>query len=67
MRSIAIAAISSVLVIGGLAAVIVTSSGWPVVRETFFDVSYGLSVLPIIFDGYIDFMQTQIMNFVRTD
>lgn len=26
-----------------------------------------LLALPIIFDGYTDFMQTQIMNFVRTD
>lgn len=51
-RGIAIAVGSSVVVIGSLVAVVVTSSGWPVVRDTFFDVHYGLQVLPIIFDGF---------------
>ncbi len=51
-RGIAIAVTSSVVVIGALVAVVVTSSGWPVVRDTFFDVSYGRQVLPIIFDGF---------------
>ena len=36
-RGIAIAVVSSVVVIGGLAALILTSSGWPAVRETFFN------------------------------
>jgi polar amino acid transport system permease protein len=35
-RGQAIAAASSVLVLGGLAALVLTSPGWPVVRETFF-------------------------------
>ncbi|MBX7188000.1 MAG: amino acid ABC transporter permease [Solirubrobacterales bacterium] len=35
-RGQAIAVLSSVLVLGGLAAVILTSSGWPDVREMFF-------------------------------
>lgn len=36
-RGFAIAAISSVVVIGGLAVLVLTSSGWPAVRDTFFD------------------------------
>jgi polar amino acid transport system permease protein len=36
-RGLAIAAISTVVVIGGLTVLILTSSGWPAVRETFFD------------------------------
>jgi polar amino acid transport system permease protein len=35
-RGQAIAALSSLIVIGGLAALILTSPGWPTVRETFF-------------------------------
>ena len=49
-----VAALSSVVVVGGLVAFIVTSSGWPVVRDTFFDVSYGWQVLPIIWEGLGD-------------
>jgi len=51
-RRVAVAAVSTILVIGGLAAVVLTSSGWPVVQSTFFDVSYGWSVVPIIFQGF---------------
>lgn len=36
-RGQAIAALSSLIVLGGLAALILTSPGWPQVRETFFD------------------------------
>lgn len=36
-RGQAIAAISCILVLGGLAALILTSPGWPEVRETFFN------------------------------
>ena len=36
-RGLAIAAISTVIVIGGLAALILTSSGWPEVRDKFFN------------------------------
>jgi polar amino acid transport system permease protein len=35
-RGQAIAAISSIVVLGGLAALVFTSPGWPTVRETFF-------------------------------
>ncbi|HVD40634.1 MAG TPA: ABC transporter permease subunit [Solirubrobacterales bacterium] len=36
-RGQAIAAVSSVVVLGGIAALILTSPGWPEVRETFFN------------------------------
>ena len=36
-RGQAIAAVSSVVVLGGLALLILTSPGWPEVRETFFN------------------------------
>jgi polar amino acid transport system permease protein len=37
LRGGAIAAVSTVVVLGALAALILTSPGWPVVRESFFD------------------------------
>jgi polar amino acid transport system permease protein len=52
IRRIAVAVASSIVVIGALVLVVVTSSGWPVVRDTFFDVSYGWKVLPAILDGF---------------
>ncbi len=51
-RRIAIAAVSSILVIGGLVAIVLTSSGWPVVQDTFFNVEYGRSVVPIIWEAF---------------
>lgn len=44
---------SSVLVLGALALLVVTSPGWPRVAETFFNVSYGLEVLPAIAKGLV--------------
>ncbi len=56
-RRIAVAAVSSVVVIGGLVALVLTSSGWPVVQDTFFNVQYGLEVTPLIFEKFkIDLM-----------
>jgi len=52
-RRTLVAVLSSVVVIGGLMVVVGTSKGWPVVRETFFDLSYGLEVLPDIWDGFL--------------
>jgi len=52
-RRILVAVVSSVVVIGGLVAIVVTSKGWPVVQETFFDVAYGLEVLPAVFEGFV--------------
>ncbi len=51
-RGQAIAAISSALVIGGLAAWVLTSPGWPSVRETFFSWSIFKSSFPEVLDGF---------------
>ncbi len=52
-RRTAIAAVSSVVVIGALVAVVVTSPGWDVVRSTFFDLQYAVEVLPAVFAGLL--------------
>ena len=46
-----IAAISSILVIGTLIAIVVSSPGWEVVKKTFFDIDYGREVLPTVIAG----------------
>ncbi len=52
-RRMLVAVLSSVVVIGGLMVVVGTSKGWPTVQATFFDLSYGLEVLPDIWDGFL--------------
>lgn len=52
-KKILIATTSSILVLGALASLIVTSPGWQVVKETFFDWSYGSEVLRAISKGLI--------------
>ena len=52
-KKILIAATSSIFVLGALASLIVTSPGWQVVKETFFDWSYGSEVLGAISKGLI--------------
>lgn len=52
-RRTLVAVLSSVVVIGGLMLVVGTSKGWPTVQATFFDLSYGLEVLPDIWDGFL--------------
>lgn len=52
-RRTAVAVVSSVLVIGALVAVVVSSPGWDVVRSTFFDVQYAGEVLPAVFAGLL--------------
>ncbi|CAB4715214.1 unannotated protein [freshwater metagenome] len=47
-----IAALSSLLVLGTLAIVVVTSPGWKVLSATFFDWGYGFEVLPKILTGF---------------
>jgi polar amino acid transport system permease protein len=47
-----IAALSSVVVIGGLAALVLTSPGWPRVRETFFSWSEFKNAFPEVLDGF---------------
>ena len=51
-RGQAIAISSSVVVIGGLAAWILTSPGWPEVRETFFSWSIFKQAFPEVLDGF---------------
>ena len=48
-----IATISSVLVIGALITLSITSPGWQVVKETFFDWSYGGEVLGAVAKGLV--------------
>jgi polar amino acid transport system permease protein len=45
-RRILVATISSVVVIGGIVAFVVTAPGWPVVQQTFFDLDYAREVFP---------------------
>jgi polar amino acid transport system permease protein len=52
-KQFAIAGISSVLVLGALYTLIITSPGWQVVKETFFDLDYGREVLPTVLRGLV--------------
>jgi polar amino acid transport system permease protein len=51
-RGQAIAAISSIVVVGGLAALVLTSPGWPEVRDTFFSWSAFKDSFPDILDAF---------------
>jgi polar amino acid transport system permease protein len=51
-RNALIAALSSVIVIGGLAALVLTSPGWPTVRETFFSWSEFRHSFPEVLSGF---------------
>jgi polar amino acid transport system permease protein len=51
-RGQAIAAVSTVVVLGGLAAWILTSPGWPEVRDTFFSWSVFKSSFPEVLSGF---------------
>ena len=46
-----IAVISSVLVIGILLTILISSPGWEVVKTTFFDIEYGREVFPTVIAG----------------
>ena len=46
-----IAAVSSILVLGTLVIILVTSPGWEVVKATFFDIQYGKEVFPTVIKG----------------
>jgi len=52
-KQFTIAGASSVLVLGALYALIVTSPGWKVVKATFFDLDYGREVLPTVLRGLV--------------
>ena len=51
-RGQAIAAVSTVVVLGALAAWVLTSPGWPVVRETFFSWEVFKDSFPEVLDGF---------------
>jgi polar amino acid transport system permease protein len=51
-RGQAIAAVSSVLVLGGLAALVLTSPGWPAVRDTFFSWSAFRDAFPDVLSAF---------------
>ncbi len=52
-KRIAIATLSSVVVLGALVIAVVTSPGFTVVKETFFDLSYGRKVLHLVARGIL--------------
>lgn len=51
-RGQALAALSTVVVLGGLAALVLTSPGWPVVRETFFSWNIFKQAFPEVLEGF---------------
>ncbi len=51
-RGQAIAAASTLVVIGGLVALVLTSPGWPTVRETFFSWSVFKDSFPEVLEGF---------------
>ena len=51
-RNSRIAASSSLLVLGTLALIVVTSPGWVTLRDTFFNWAYGVEILPKVLLGF---------------
>ena len=51
-RGLAISAISTVVVLGGITALIVTSPGWPLVRESFFSAEVFSDTFPDVLDAF---------------
>lgn len=47
-----VAVISSSVVLGILAAIVITSPGWVSLRDTFFDWAYGIEILPKVILGF---------------
>ena len=50
-RKALIAGLSSLLVLGTLSTIVITSPGWGVFKKTFFDVDYGKEVFPSVLHG----------------
>ncbi len=50
-KQVIIAAVSSILVLGTLTTILITSPGWEVVKSTFFDIQYGKEVFPTVVKG----------------
>ena len=52
-RSVTIASVATALVLGGLAAGLLTSPGWPAVQTTFFSLEDARGALPSITKGFV--------------
>ena len=50
-KQVLIAVVSSILVLGTLTIILITSPGWEVVKATFFDIEYGKEVFPTVVKG----------------
>jgi polar amino acid transport system permease protein len=61
-RQRVIALISTVLVLGTLAIVLVSSPGWESVKTTFFDISYGKEVFPTVVRGLVVNLQLTLIG-----
>jgi polar amino acid transport system permease protein len=57
-----IALISTVVVLGTLAVVLLTSPGWETVKETFFDIDYGKEVFPTVVRGLVVNLQLSLIG-----
>ena len=57
-----IALASTVLVLGTLGVVLVTSPGWESVKRTFFDIEYGKEVFPTVVRGLVVNLQLTIIG-----
>jgi len=57
-----IALASTVLVLGTLAVVLVTSPGWKSVKRTFFDIEYGKEVFPTVIRGLVVNLQLTLIG-----
>ncbi len=51
-RNSLIAALSSAIVLGSLAIIVISSPGWATLRDTFFDWAYGVEILPKVILGF---------------
>ena len=50
-RKYLIAGFSTIVVLAGLIALVITSPGWEIVKKTFFDIEYGREVFPTVIKG----------------
>ena len=57
-----IALVSTVLVLGTLGVVLVTSPGWESVKRTFFDIEYGKEVFPTVIRGLVVNIQLTLIG-----
>jgi polar amino acid transport system permease protein len=57
-----IAIVSTVLVLGTLGVVLVTSPGWESVKRTFFDIDYGREVFPTVVRGLVVNLQLTLIG-----